>query len=197
MNNSKVIGIDLDDTITNIQSEMRKYAIIFDMENNGHGIIDSSKYLVGEMYGWNRELLDKFFLTYRSKIVQEAKVRKHVIMNIKKWQKIGYKIIIITARNKKYYDRPFDETYHWLKKHHVPFDDLIVDASDKKEVCIKMNVNYFIDDMPGTCNLVSELPNVKVFIMENGNNYCDNKMVTRITSFDEINDFLVPENIYD
>ena len=135
--NRKVIGVDLDDTITDIQNEMKKYAKIFDMENNGHGIVDSSKYLVGEMYGWNSEMRDKFFLTYRKEIVTKAKVRHGVVKNFKNWQKNGYKIIIITARNNKYYNDPYNDTYRWLKRHHVPFDELVVDAGNKKEICEK------------------------------------------------------------
>ena len=46
--------------------------------------------------------------------------------------------------------------------------------------------------MPYNCNQVNEIPSVKVFIMDNGNNYGENKDVIRVKSFEEIN--MVIEN---
>ena len=188
--NGKTIGIDLDDTITDIQDEMKKYAAVFDAENNGHGIINSDKYLVGEMYGWSSEMRDKFFITYRKEIVKNAKVRNGAVKNLKNWQKNGYKIVIITARNSKYYDNPYDDTYKWLKKHHIPFDELFINSGNKKDICKELNVDYFIDDMPDNCNLVNEIPNIKVFIMDNGNNYTDDENIIRVKSFKEISEVI-------
>lgn len=184
--NNKVIGIDLDDTITNIQEEMKKYAAIFDKENNGKGIVDVNKYLVGEMYGWTDELKDKFFLTYRRKIIKEAKIRKNVSKIFHKWQGLGYKIVIITARNSRYYNNPYQDTYAYLVKHHVPFDELIVNVGLKKDICLKYKVDYFVDDMPNNCMQVNEIENIKVFIMDNGNNYCDDKNIIRIKNFEDM-----------
>lgn len=188
--NQNNIGIDLDDTITDIQDEMKKYASIFDKEINGKGIVDESKYLVGEMYQWSDLDKDKFFLTYRRKIIENAKLRKSVIKTLKKWQELGYKIYIITARSKKYYTDPYKDTYNFLKHHHVPFDKLIVDSTDKKDICFKYKINFFVDDMPNNCMLVNELANVKVFIMDNGNNYCSNKEIIRVKSFQEMDEVI-------
>ena len=194
---NKIIGIDLDDTITDIQSEMQYYAAIFDKENNGNGIVDKNKYLVGEMYNWNNDLKDKFFLTYRKKVISDAKVRSDVKSIFHKWQKLGYKIIIITARNSKYYDNPYMDTYDWLIKHEVPFDKLCVETIKKKDICKKLGVKYFIDDMPDNCMQVNELPNVKVFIMDNGNNVCKDKSIIRVRNFKEVdNEIEKIENIF-
>ena len=45
---------------------------------------------------------------------------------------------------------------------------------------------YNIDDMPNNCNQVSEIPNISVFIIDNGNNIGENKKVVRVKSFEEI-----------
>ena len=185
-----IIGIDLDDTITDIQEEMKKKARIFDLENHGNGIVDVNKYLVGEMYNWNNEMKDQFFRTYRREIVNNAKIRKNVVKVFRNWQKLGYKIIIITARNKKYYDDPYLDTYKWLKKHHLPFDELIIGSNNKKEICEKYKINYFVDDMPINCLEVNKIKDVKVFIMDNGNNICDDKDIIRINNFEEMSEVI-------
>jgi len=187
------IGIDLDDTITNIQSEMKKYAKIFDKENNGQGIINKDKYLVGEMYGWNSELLGNFFSTYRKIVINHAKIRSDVIKIFNKWQKLGYKIIIITARSNKYYSDPYMDTYNWLKDNGIPFDQIIVESIDKKAICSKLNIDFYIDDMPINCNRVNEIKETKVFIMDNGNNYGEDNDIIRVKSFKEMD--LVIENV--
>lgn len=191
--NDKVIGIDLDDTITDIQDDMKYYASIFDKENNGLGIVNKDKYLVGEMYNWNLEMKEKFFSTYRKIVIEKAKVRKNVSKIFHKWQDLGYKIVIITARNEKYYTNPYEYSYKWLKKHHIPFDLLVVNSSDKKKICQKYGVNYFIDDMPSNCLSVNEINKIKVFIMDNGNNLLDNKNIIRVKNFEEIDEVI--ENV--
>ena len=191
--NQKIIGVDLDDTITDIQDEMKKYGNIFDKENNGQGIIYPEKYFVGEMYNWNKELKDKFFRTYRHQVVENAKLRKDVIKYFNKWKNMGYKIFVITSRNSKYYTNPYEETFAWLKKHGVPFDELYVESFSKKDLCQKLKVNYFVDDMPNNCNEVSKIKNVSVFIMDNGNNIGENEKVIRIKSFKEIDEVIKNE----
>ena len=175
---------------------MLKYAELFDRENHGRGILDHHKYLVGEMYGWDSKMRDKFFHTYRRVIIQNAKIRRHTKVILNKWRKLGYKVIIITARNSKYYSNPYQETYEWLKNHHVNFDELIVDSTDKKEICHNKMIDYFVDDMPNNCNMVNELPNIKVFIMDNGNNKGENEKIIRIKSLKDMDEVIENDEKY-
>lgn len=185
-NKSKVIGIDLDDTITYLKDEMEKEARIFDKKINGKGIIDDTKYLVGEKYGWKKEDLDKFFRLHRIKVINNAKVRSDARFYLNKLIEQGYEIIIITARNSKYYDNPYEYTKNWLDKNNIPYTKLIVNAKSKREICERENVSVFIDDMPNNCLDVNELSNVKVFIMDNKDNYLDDDGIVRIYNFKEL-----------
>lgn len=180
------IGIDLDDTITNIKLDMEKAAQSFDKEINGRGIIDNSKYLMGEKYGWNKDDLDSFFRNYRFKIIDKAKIRDDVIYYLNKLIKLGYEIIIITARSSKYYENPYEYTKNWLDLNKIPYHKIIVNAKSKKEICKIENIDYFIDDMPSNCIEVNEIENIKVFIMDNLDNKLDNKDIIRIYNFKEL-----------
>ncbi len=183
--NSIVVGIDLDDTITDMKKLMQDEALKFDKSINGKGIIDNTKYLVGEQYDWNEEEKDRFFKEYRVHAIENAKVREDVNQVLKKMLKLGYKIIIITARSSKYYENPYEYTKNWLNKHKIPYTKLIVNATSKKDVCKKENVSIFLDDMPNNCLEVSKLDNVKVYIMDNGNNLCEQKEIKRVKNFEE------------
>lgn len=179
------IGIDLDDTITFIKDQMDEQAKKFDESINGHGIIDKSKYLVGEQYGWSNELKEKFFKTYRLDIVENAKIRSDVIEVLKKLIDYGYQIIIITARNSKYYIDPYLYTKNWLDVNGIPYTKLIVNAESKKEVCLQENISVFLDDMPENCLEVSKINGISVYIMHNENNFCESNKIKRINNFQE------------
>ena len=183
--NNIIIGIDLDDTITDIRDSMHNEAFKY-AQKNGLKIIDDTKYLVGEKYGFTKQQLDEFFLNYRLNIVENAKIREDAKEILTKLLNLGYKIIIITARSFKYYSNPYEYTKNWLDLNQIPYTKIIVEGKDKKEICKQENVSIFIDDMPSNCQEVSELDNVKVFIMDNVDNYLDDDKIKRIYNFKDL-----------
>jgi len=186
----KVIGFDLDDTITDIYKDMLNEAYKFDLSINGNGIINNDEYLVGKKYKWSDEILDLFFRKHRIKVVERAKIRDNAIKIMNKLKEDGYKIVIITARSDKYYDDSYQYTYNWLKKNDIPFDKLIVNAKDKREVCLSENIGIFVDDMPQNCEDVLKIPNIKVYLMDNLENTCDNNEIIRVKDYLELYEFI-------
>ena len=186
MKNNMIIGIDLDDTITITKEYMEEAARLFDEKINGNGIIDNTKYLVGERYGWSEERKEDFFKNYRIDAINKARVRDDAILYLNKLINLGYEILIITARSDSYYDNPYEYTKKWLDDRNIPYTKLIVNSKDKKEVCCRENVSIFVDDMPSNCQDVNSLGNIKVFIMDNEKNLIDNKEITRIKTFKEL-----------
>ena len=49
------IGIDLDDTITDIQDDMLKLAIKYDNTLRGNGIVNKDKLFIAEKFDWSKE----------------------------------------------------------------------------------------------------------------------------------------------
>lgn len=161
------IGIDLDDTITDIQDDMLELAIKYDNTLRGNGIVNKDKLFIAEKFDWSKEERDYFFKNIRLKVVLKAKIRENVreVLNILK--KRGYKIIVITARSFKYYKDPYKLTYKFLKSNSIPFDKLVVNSSNKEFDCRINNIKYFIDDNLDNCLNVSKL-NIKVFFLDIG-----------------------------
>lgn len=184
--NSKIIGIDLDDTITILQEYMLEEASKFDKLIKGTGIIDDSKYLIGEKYGWQEEVKDEFFKNYRIRAIEKAKVRDDCRKYLNKLIEQGYEILIITARSPKYYDNPYEYTKKWLEDNKIPFTKLITDAKSKKDICLKEGVSIFVDDMPKNCLEVKNISNIDVYIMDNKDNILENKDIKRIRNFYEL-----------
>jgi len=97
--------------------------------------------------------------------------------------KQSHEIFIITARDKKYWD----ETQGWLKKHGLPYDELLLLGShDKKESCLERNVKVLVED---TLEIGAEVSSagIPVLLLDAPYNQGDlPELVYRKRSWDEI-----------
>lgn len=157
-----IIGIDIDDTLTDIRDEVGaaalKYAqslnkdideskVVWDKNNNGSSF--------KERYNLNKEELLYFFRNIQENITKKAKPREGVVEVIKKLREDGHKIYIITARDSEFHEDPFELSKVWLDKNNIEYDKLIVNARDKAKVCREQNVDAFIDDKLSNCLEIS------------------------------------------
>jgi uncharacterized HAD superfamily protein len=148
------IGIDIDDTITDINDEMFRRAKEYDKTLRNKGIIYPERFYAAQVFDWNEEEKEYYLKNIRKDVVLNAHPREGVIDILKEFKNLGYKIYIITSRSKRYYESPYQDTYDWLVKENIPFDKLIVSALDKGLVCKNENIDIFIDDQVKNCLLV-------------------------------------------
>lgn len=153
------IGIDIDNTITEVQEELNnaayEYAIRLgknikndtssfeDIKNNG----DTYK----KKFQFSYEELKYFLKNIQEEITNRAKPRENAVETIKKLREEGHKIIIITARDSEFHDDPYLLTKNWLDKNNIEYDKLIVNAREKGTVCKKEKIDVFIDDQLNNC----------------------------------------------
>ncbi len=157
-----IIGVDIDDTLTDIRDEVGaaalKYAqslnkdidetkVVWDKNNNGSSF--------KERYNFNYDELLYFFGNIQENITKKAKPREDVVDVIKKLREDGHKIYIITARDSEFHNNPYELSKTWLNKNNIEYDKLIVDARDKEKICREQNVEIFIDDKLSNCLQIS------------------------------------------
>lgn len=157
-----IIGVDIDDTLTDIRDEVGaaalKYAqslnkdidetkVVWDKNNNGSSF--------KERYNFNYDELLYFFGNIQENITKKAKPREDVVDVIKKLREDGHKIYIITARDSEFHNSPYELSKTWLNKNNIEYDKLIVDARDKAKICREQNVEIFIDDKLSNCMQIS------------------------------------------
>lgn len=153
------IGIDIDNTITEVQNELNKaaydYAIKLgknienddnpfkDIKNNG----DTYK----KKFQFSYDELKHFLKNIQEEITNKAKPRDNAVEVINRLKKEGHKIFIITARDSEFHDNPYLLSKNWLDKNNIEYDKIIVNAREKGTICKNENIDLFIDDQLNNC----------------------------------------------
>ena len=182
------IGIDIDNTLTEIQEELNKaaydYAIklgkninnaenqLEDIKNNGDAYKKKFEFTYDEL---------KYFLKdIQEEITNKAEPRPDVVEVIKKLKKNGHKIFIVTARDSEFHDDPYLLSKDWLDKNNIEYDRLIVNAREKAIVCKQENIELFIDDQLNNCLEISRA-GIKVIRITDDEN--SNDQITNLSNW--------------
>lgn len=159
------IGIDIDNTLTEIQDELNKaayeYAIslgkdIDSPENNIEDIKNNGD-LYKKKFKFSYDELKYFLKDIQEEITNKALPREGVIEVINNLKEEGHKIYIVTARDSEFHDDPYLLSKNWLDKNNIYYDKLIVNARKKAPVCIGEKIDIFIDDQLNNCLDISEV----------------------------------------
>ena len=157
------IGIDIDNTLTDIKQQLddavyeyaksinkgdvNKNINIIDVNNDGN--------IYQRMFNLNYEELKYFLGPIQEKITNNASPRPYCVDIVNQLHNQGNEIYIITARDNEFHDNPYLQSETWLKTHNIYFDNLIVNARDKKTVCLENSIDLLIDDSISNCLNVS------------------------------------------
>ena len=161
-----IIGIDIDDTITNSSDMFVKFAKFYNKKNKIKFKINNKVLDPNKAFGWNTKIQNDFLKKYLKTILLKAKVKKDVCKNIYKLQKLGHKIYFITARSDLEIKNMYLFTKKWLTANRINFDKLFVNCLSKADACIKNNVDIFIDDNFKNCKDVYEKLKIPVFLFD-------------------------------
>lgn len=136
-----VIGIDIDDTITNSSELIIEYAKKYFKTNERdtiNNILNVPK-IEGEVL--------TFYSKYLSEMVERYTVKDNAVEVIKRLREKGYKIVIITARGHTVIQDNLELiTTNYFKKHGIEVDEIIFKTKNKKEICIEKNIKIMVDD---------------------------------------------------
>ena len=158
------IGIDIDDTLTDIRDKLNlaaeKYANELGKENKNEEdkyVEDNNNGNVYQIkYGFTYEELKYFLSVFHEGITKKEEPRKNCVEIIRRLHNEGHKIYIITARDSEFHEDPYKLSKDWLDKNNIYYDELIVNARNKLEVCQRKNIDLFIDDQLANCTKLSE-----------------------------------------
>lgn len=178
------IGIDIDDTMTDILEDFKKEAIKYDIKLGNSGNFLYKSYNIENRFDWNDKEKSFFRENIARKIVNNAHLRFGLRDVIDKLKEDGHEIIVITARSEYEYKNCYDMCKKWLKKENIYYDKLITEAIDKRFVCKIEKIDIFIDDNVKNVSMVNEL-GIKTLIMDNVENTLNNPDIERVYDFYE------------
>lgn len=168
-----IIGIDIDDTITDTYEVMFNYGqeytanvlkrepIISNVNNcNTH-------FYTKSIYNWTDDEEKRFFELYYEKIIRNVNPKTLALEYLQKIKEDNNKIVLITAR---WQPEEFDldvekETRNWIEKNNIPYDKLVINAINKEEIAKQEKIDVFIDDSFFNCQAVSDV-GIKTYIMD-------------------------------
>ena len=137
------IGIDIDDVVCDTYSVLNKaLSEYYHMDLNE---LFANPKSVSE---YERTIADyhDFAKYYYEKIMNNAPLKTDVVKYLNKLKQAGHQLIFITARSTFGFTNPHQITLDYFKNHHIPYDEIIVGASNKKQVCYDNEVQVMIDD---------------------------------------------------
>ncbi|MCM1053653.1 MAG: hypothetical protein NC483_06755 [Ruminococcus sp.] len=132
----KVIGIDIDDTITKTSEVGNKYLAKYN--SNYH-----------DYHELSQEQYRDFVNLYLKDIVENNILKEDVVESFKALKEMGYEIVIITARSDIYTPGVKAASKEFLNKNNIKYDKLVfddLDLKDKRKYALENNVEIFIDD---------------------------------------------------
>jgi uncharacterized HAD superfamily protein/GNAT superfamily N-acetyltransferase len=192
------IGIDIDDTLTDIKDKLtnaaKEYAISLNknVENKNQQIVDiyTDGNIYQKLFNFSYDELKYFLGTIQEEITNNAVPRKDCADVIKTLHEEGNEIYIITARDSEFHKDPYLQSETWLNKNSIYFDKLIVNARNKGNACLENDIDIFIDDSISNCLNVSSLGIDTITI---GNN--DNKIVKCFDDWNDIYNYIKNDKI--
>ena len=130
-----IIGIDIDNTITNTYDASLKYLKMFDSNYD-------------DWHKLPKDRKDQFLKLYIDNIMEEATLKEGVNEAFKYLKEHNYKIILITARNNKHSSNTKDITLKYLEENNVIYDKIIFDddnLNDKGTIAKKEKILQQLD----------------------------------------------------
>lgn len=177
------IGIDIDDTLTDINEELENASLEYatklgkNQTKDISNLVDKNDGNIYQVkYGFTYDELKYFLKDIQESITGKAIPRENAKETISKLRKAGNEIYIVTARDFEFHDDPYILSKEWLDKNDIEYDKLIVNARDKAQICKEEKIDLFIDDKTSNCTDVSRIGVVAIRIAND--NIQNNEFIT-------------------
>lgn len=194
-----IIGIDIDDTITETIKQIDIYAKeyteqILKRNFQIHETNCNDPMWARSVYGWTDEEDKNFWDLYYVKVIENVKPKANAVKIINELYKTN-EIIIITARWERKSGTINKIIKEWFVKHNINYHKLYMGHLDKRDIVQENKIDLFIDDSIKTCSEIKSL-GVKTIIMTTRlNENIDTKEIIRVNNWNEINEQIKKLNI--
>lgn len=181
-----IIGIDVDNTITNTLPTLKKYCKKFNDEVVKRNLkMNETGYNTSNIYDWTEEENRQFCKKYIEQAHTEATIKENAPNIIQRLKKDGNLIYIISARHKPYFSDPYSLTKNYLDINGIVYDELVVDCIDKLTFCKEHNIDILVDDEPQNIQSVSS--HIPVIVFEGPqNSHCQGNNIIKVNDWNSV-----------
>ena len=150
-----ILGIDIDDVVTETSLSMVAHAKIHETEICGKG--DILDHLSEVMRGEFPTPEVKVYLNhFMAEIMDAAVVKENAVEVLCRLKEKGHKLVYITARGEKKYPGSTEVTENMLKENRIPCDGMVYNSYDKLQDCMDNGVELMIDDSVKNCTDIAK-----------------------------------------
>jgi len=184
------IGVDIDGVLNDIGGWHYSCGFKFCIENHINRGFNPYKYMMEEQFGLTDEENYKFWKEYIFDLMVSIPTRPYAAKVLELLRDMGHEIVILTARDNRFLTNQYENTMNfyveeWLNKNNIPYDEIIAGAGNKKDKCIKNNIDIMVEDKASNVIKISE--HIPVLCFDAPYNLDANKdNVTRVYSWYQI-----------
>ena len=150
-----ILGIDIDDVVTESSLSMVAHAKIHETEICQKG--DILDHLPDVMRGEFPTPEVKIYLNkFMADIMDAAVVKENAVEVLCRLKEKGHKLIYITARGENKFPGSTEVTENLLKDKNLPCDGMVYNSYDKLQDCIDNGVELMIDDSVKNCTDIAK-----------------------------------------
>ena len=176
------IAFDIDDVLTDPLYKNFNTNFVeayFAKTGKRFNLLNDKETFFGKMYDWSKEEIEIFWNMEGENYLRNVPVREGAKELLEALKKVGHNNYAITQRFAlKQYEISFD----WLTRNGLVFDELIVNAKDKIDVCKDKKIDIIIDDRVSTCNKLIE-NGVRACVMNIPTNLTEETTAPRVDTF--------------
>ena len=184
------IGVDIDGVLNDIGSWHYSCGFKFCIDNKIDRGFNPNKYMIEEQFFLNDEENNKFWKEYIFDLMVSIPTRPYAAKVISTLKDMGHEIVILSASDNRYLTNQYANTMNfyveeWLKKNNIEYDEILAGPGNKKDKCIKNNIDIMIEDKENNVEEISDYIPVLCFDAPYNMNV-DKKNVHRVYSWYQI-----------
>lgn len=145
-----VLGIDIDDVITDTSAALMAHAKIHETDFCRKGeILDHLPQLMrGEIHSPEAK---GYLERHMAEVMAGALIKDGAKPTLKRLKAKGHRLVYITARGEQKFPGSKEKTMDFLKKEQLPWDEIVFDSFDKLNDCLERQIELMVDDSVKNC----------------------------------------------
>lgn len=145
-----VLGIDIDDVITDTSAALTAHAKIHETDVCEAGeILDHLPQVMrGEINSPNVKL---YFERFMADVMAGASVIDGAVETLQRLKEKGHRLVYITARGDTKFPGSREKTMGFLADRQLPYDEIVFNSYDKLQDCLDHRIGLMVDDSVKNC----------------------------------------------